>query len=374
MGFLRAAALVAALEGCGAAGSGEHKPIPVNMKAMQKGFFPCSGPDWDCLSLNPKALVPQQTEGQVLVEMRSAALNPRDVDCVEPICLAFRLKWGFPFRCYHGTIGGDSILGGDGAGVIAAVGPGCPEHKVGDEVWGFFDGSFAEYALAPCSQVRLKPKSLNFIDAGTIPGAGNTAVDIFKRTGAPWKSSDNITVVVTAGQGGTGFIAVQVAKALGAARVVTAASGAGLDLMKSLGVDIVVDYHKQDLFDVLGDDSMDVVFDNIGAAGTADKAMPSIRPGGTFMLLTGGGKGKLSKHPKRGVTQIESGIFNPSGEALDALAGWFDSGALRPHTFQTFGLPEVPAAFNQILGHGIIGKMAIVPDKALADEPVDVLV
>lgn len=369
---MKAAVVLVALEGCGAAGSGSA--LPTTMRAMQKGFFPCSGPHWGCLSLNDKAPVPQPAEGEVLVKMRSAGLNPRDADCVEPICLLFRLKPHFPFRCYHGTIGGDSILGGDGSGVVAAVGAGCPERKVGDEVWGFFPGAFAEYAVAPCSLVRLKPSSLNFIDAGTIPGVGNTAVDIFKRTGAPWKPSDNITVVVTAGQGGTGFIAVQVAKALGAARVATAASGAGLDLMKTLGVDIVVDYHKQDLFDVLGSDSVDIVFDNIGGAGTADKAMPCIRPGGTFMLLTGGGKGSLSKRPKEGVKQVESGIFNPNGEALDALAGWFNSGLLHPHTFQSFGLSEVPAAFNRLLGHGIIGKLTIVPDKSFAKHPVDLLV
>jgi NADPH:quinone reductase-like Zn-dependent oxidoreductase len=318
--------------------------------------------------------VPKASAGQVLVKMSGAALNPRDVDCVEPICLLFPLKPGFPFRCYQGTIGGDSHLGGDGSGVVVAVGEGCLERKVGDEVWGFFLGSFAEYAVAPCSTTRPKPTSLNFTDAATIPGVGNTAVEIFKRSGAPWKPSDNITVVVAAGQGGTGFIAVQVAKALGAARVATAASGAGLDLMKSLGVDIVVDYHKQDLFEALGTNSVDVVFDNIGGAGTADKAMPSIRQGGTFALLTGGGKGTLSKHPKEGVTQFESGIFTPSGDALDALAGWFDSSLLRPHTFQSFGLSEVPAAFTRSLGHGIVGKISIATDKTFVSESMELIV
>jgi len=367
----------ALLAGCVAAGIGE--PIPSTMRAMQKGLFPCSGPKWSCLSLNAKAPVPTPSAGQVLVKMSGASVNPRDVDCVEPICLLFRLKPGFPFRCYQGTIGGDSILGGDGSGVVAAVGPGlswtgCPKLKVGDKVWGFFEGPYAEYAVGSCNTTRPKPTSLSFVDAGVIPGVGNTAVDIFQRLGAPWKKSENITVVVTAGQGGTGFIAVQVAKALGAARVATAASGAGLDLMKSLGVDIVVDYHKQDLFDVLESNSVDVVFDNIGGAGTADKAMPSIRPGGAFMLLTGGGKGTLSKHPKEGVKQFESGIFNPSGDALDALAGWFDSGLLRPHTFQSFGLSEVPAAFTRSLGHGIIGKISIAPDKTFVSKSMDLLV
>lgn len=359
MTFLRAGVFLAAVSGCVA-----KELIPTTMKAMQTHGAPCKGPDWDCLSLNAEAPVPKPSTGQVLVKMGGAAINPRDVECVEPVCLLFGLKSDIPFKCYEGTIGGDSILGGDGAGVVVAVGDGCPERKVGEEVWGFFVGPYAEYAVGSCSTIRLKPKSLNFTQAGTIPGVGNTAVDIFKRLGAPWKPSQNITVVVMAGQGGTGFISVQVAKALGASFVVTAASGAGFDLMKSYGVDIVIDYHKQEIFDVLQNNSVDVVFDNIGNAGTADKAMGAIRPGGFYMLLTGGGKGTLSKHPKEGVKQIESGIFEPRGDALDELAGWFDSGLIQPHVLQSFGLSEVPAAFTRSLGHGVIGKISIVPDRA----------
>jgi len=249
MAFLRIVALFAVL--CGAFGADTEGPVPSTMKAMQKSFWPCSGPKWGCLAVNPKALVPRPSSGQVLVKMSGSSVNPRDVDCVEPICVLFPLKPGLPFRCYEGTIGGDSILGGDGSGVVVATGEGCPDLQVGDGVWGFFSGAYAEYAVGPCNLVRPKPKTLNFVDAGTIPGVGNTAIDIFTRAGAPWKASDNITVVVTAGQGGTGFIAVQVAKALGAARVVTAATGEGIDLMKSFGVDVVIDYHQQELFDAV---------------------------------------------------------------------------------------------------------------------------
>jgi len=255
-----------------------------------------------------------------------------------------------------------------------ATGEGCSDLKIGDEVWGFFLGAYAEYAVGPCNLVRPKPKTLNFTDAGTIPGVGNTAIDILKRAGAPWKPSQNITVVVTAGQGGTGFIAVQVAKLLGATTVITAATGAGIDLMKTLGVDVVVDYHKEEIFATLANNTVDVVFDNIGSAGNADKAMHAIRPGGVFVLLTGAVKGTLSKHPKQDVKQFETGIFTPSGSALDELAAGFDAGSLRPHTFQKFGLSEVPEAFTRILGHGVLGKISIVPDEALTSEELSMIV
>ena len=77
-----------------------------------------------------------------------------------------------------------------------------------------------------------------------------------QEAGAPWTSKP--TVVVTAGQGGTGFIGVQLAKALGAGTVITAATGDGI---------VVVDYHEQNIFDTLGNDTVDVVFDNLGFPG-----------------------------------------------------------------------------------------------------------
>merc|ERR1719450_440028 len=121
-------------------------------------------------------------------------------------------------------------------------------------------GAYAQYALATCSLTTLKPFSLSLVEAGTIPIVGGTSLQCLQEAGAPWTSKP--TVVVTAGQGGTGFIGVQLAKALGAASVITAATGDGIDFVKSLGADKVIDYKKQDIFDALPDDSVDIVYDN----------------------------------------------------------------------------------------------------------------
>lgn len=174
---------------------------------------------------------------------------------------------------------------------------------------------------------------------------------------------ENLTVVVTSGQGGTGFMAIQLAKALGATHVVTAATGAGVDFVKSLGADVVVDYHKQDLFEALPDDSVDIVFDNYGAKGTADKAMHAIRSGGTFLVLMGGNGGTISSHPKAGVHQVYFQYGNGSPrQGLDELAALFDAGSLSPRTMQpTYGLSEVPQAFTRKTSSGVLGKIAVVP-------------
>merc|ERR1712209_396502 len=128
--------------------------------------------------------------------------------------------------------------------------------------------------------------------AGTIPTIGLTALQLFQKSGAPWTS--NPSVVVTSGQGGTGYMAIQLAKTLGAANVTTAATGPGIEMVTALGADNVVDYEEEDIFDALANDSVDIVCDNFGFPGTADKALRVLRSGGTYILLPGGHGGSLS--------------------------------------------------------------------------------
>jgi NADPH:quinone reductase-like Zn-dependent oxidoreductase len=107
--------------------------------------------------------------------------------------------------------------------------------------------------------VGLKPANLSFAQAGVVPLVGLTNLESFYAAGAPWYNRSNLTVVVTSGQGGTGHVAVPMAKALGATTVVSSASTANIDWVKSLGADVVVDYTKESIWSVLPDDSVDVV-------------------------------------------------------------------------------------------------------------------
>ena len=125
-----------------------------------------------------------------------------------------------------------------------------------------------------------------------MPCVAVTSLQCLQATGAPWANRTNVTVVITSGQGGTGFIGIQLAKLLSATNVYTAASGAGIPFVESLGAHLVVDFTKQNIFDSLPDDSVDIVYDNYGARdpGTADKAVHAIRIGGVFLVMdTGGG-------------------------------------------------------------------------------------
>merc|ERR1711865_641582 len=133
-------------------------------------------------------------------------------------------------------------------------------------------GSYAQYAVAECGRIGLKPENLDFMSAGTIPVVGGTAWECLEQAGlVHGADNSNLTVVITSGQGGTGFMAVQLARAMGVGRVITAASGEGIDFVKDLGADIIVDYHNISLAAFLENDSVDIVFDNLGAQGTADQ-------------------------------------------------------------------------------------------------------
>lgn len=318
--------------------------LPSQMRAVQASGTPCEEPDWTCIS-EKLVPVPRPADGQMLVAMKGSSVNPINVDFVEPICKSFG-------RCSNGT------LGDDGSGVVVEVNGECGGIKVGDEVW-MLGGQYAEYAVIACATAGLKPKSLSFVDAGTIPVVGATSLQCLQNAGAPLT---NLTVVVTSGQGGTGFMGVQLAKALGAAHVITAATGDGIAAMRKLGADTVIDFHKQDIFDALANDSVDVVYDNFGLPGTADKAMHAIRQGGVFMILVGGNGGKASDHPKAGVRQIPSCRTKEMGtDELNMLAKLFDAGNLQPVTMApVYGLSQVPHAFTRLLSHGVVGKIAVV--------------
>jgi len=253
--------------------------------------------------------------------------------------------------CSQGTIGQDV------AGIVEAVGENCG-LTTGMEVWGVVNGSYANYALGDCTLVRQKPLYLGFGDAGTVPTVGLTSLQSLLRIGAPWTSYQNKTVVVANGESGTGIMAVQLAKVLGAGRVITDATGAAADMSFFLGADVVVD----DLFDYFSwanlSGHVDVFFDNRGVS--AKKALQTLREGGTYLLLPGLG-GSLTE-PQDGKTQIQFGPLEPEGFQLDVLALWFDAGELVTKVNRTVDLRGVRDAFSVSLHPDLVGIIAVQPD------------
>jgi len=140
--------------------------------------------------------------------------------------------------------------GADVAGTVVSC-PGCTRLAVGDEVWALGSHAYAEYASMAETKAGVKPKSLTFTEAGSLPQAIVTSYLSLKRTdpvsppgtpmpmGAPWQGKSNITVVVTAGSGGTGFTGIELAMAWGATNVITASTGEGIEFCYGLGATLV---------------------------------------------------------------------------------------------------------------------------------------
>lgn len=263
---------------------------------------------------------------------------------------------------------GPKVLGFDVSGTVVKVGDGCWRLSAGDRVWadlgdGMFPslemGAWAEYAVADCEQISLMPTTLNFPSAAALPLVSLTDYQAFQKAGSPWNQKQNLSIVVTSGAGGTGISAIQLAKAYGASRIITASSPTHFELLQSLGATDVVNYHTSTIWAMLPENSVDVVYDNYGAPGTADAAMSSLRSGGVFIFLPGKG-GSLSSSPKDGVTQIDFGLCDASRhEDLDALAEFVNLRELKPVISQTFALENVVQALEASFTGHAVGKISI---------------
>jgi len=290
-----------------------------------------------------KVPIPKPTALEALIKVAGASVNPVD--------------WKLALH------DGPKTQGLDYSGIVAGTGLLCRSFAVGDEVYGVTRGTFAQYTLAPCGTFgrRSAGSPLSLIDYGTLGiGAGTSLT-------ALWKSglTPNSTVVVTSGSGGTGVFAIMIAKALGAGRVITAARAAHAPLLRELGADLVVDYTQRSLWDVLPTESVDVVYDNFGANGTADRAMPSLKScataaNSTFIFLPGKG-GAISSKPKPGVRQINYGEFMPTTKAFAALDAMAVRGELRAVVQANYSFAQVGRAYSVNAAGHVVGKLGVLP-------------
>merc|ERR1711871_64016 len=334
---------VAAATALPSAGVSDMADTMLAAKATSKCEKPAKGekPNFGSCITVESVKIPEPIVGEALIRMSTSSVNPSDLDITE--------------GALHGLFG---TLGADFAGEVVKVGPLCSSLAVGDKVWGCSKGTYSEYAIVFCA-LTGKLGSVSPAEVGTLPEVSMTSAEALKKTGAPWDPAKNLTVVVTSGSGGTGFVGVQLAKAYGAGKIITATSGADkIAFVKSLGADVVVDYREQEIFSALQNDTVDIVYDNYGAPGTADRAMPTLREGGIFIFLPGK-DGAVSKHPKSGVKQINYGLMTPSRDTLNEMLTLYKSGALRPHVQASYSLSNVSAAFDESATGGVVGKLAI---------------
>ncbi|KQM67678.1 NADPH:quinone oxidoreductase [Sphingomonas sp. Leaf17] len=215
---------------------------------------------------------PVPASGEVLVEIHATAINQLDGKIRDG---AFK-----PILPYKPPV----ILGHDLAGIVTAVGANVRRFKVGDAVYARPRdgriGTFAERIAVNEADVAAKPAGLSMAEAASIPLVGLTAWQVLvERAGL--KRGQKI--LIHAGTGGVGTIAIQLARHLGAT-VATTASAANADLVKRLGADVVIDYRTQDFSELLS--GYDVVLNSLDGK-TLEKSLKVLKPGGKLISISG---------------------------------------------------------------------------------------
>ena len=215
---------------------------------------------------------PDLREEDVMVQIHAAGVNLLDSKIRNG-----EFKLFLPYRV-------PLILGHDVAGVVARVGSRVRRFKPGDEVYARPAdgriGAFAEFIAIKEDDVAIKPKALSMEEAASIPLVGLTAWQaLIERAGL----KKGQKVFIQAGSGGVGTFAIQLAKHVGAT-VATTTSTDNVNLVRSLGADIVIDYKKEDFGNVLS--GYDVVLNSLDKL-TLEKALGVLKPGGQLISISG---------------------------------------------------------------------------------------
>jgi NADPH:quinone reductase-like Zn-dependent oxidoreductase len=308
---------------------------------------------------------PELREDDVLVQIHAAGVNLLDSKIRNG-----EFKRILPYRL-------PLILGHDVAGVVVRVGSRVRQFKPGDEVYARPPdgriGAFAEFIAIKDDCVAVKPKALSMEEAASIPLVGLTAWQALIER-AHLKRGQ--TVLIHAGSGGVGTLAIQLAKHVGAT-VATTTSTANVDLVRSLGADVVIDYKKEDFADVLRD--YDVVLNSLDKV-TLEKSLRVLKPGGQLISISGppdaafartiGASwvlrmvmGALSRgiraQAKRRQVQYSFLFMRANGGQLAKITSLIDDGIIRPVVDRVFPFASTTEAMAYVEAGRAKGKVIV---------------
>lgn len=288
---------------------------------------------------------PELNQGQVLVKNAAAGVNPID----------WKTCAGGGAAPFIGDL--PFVPGWEFAGTVEDVADDVTEFKAGDEVFGFINfperaGCFAEFIAAPADQISLRPKELPAETAAGLALAGLTAWQALFDKGQLQASKQ---VVVLAGAGGVGHLAVQLAKWMGA-RVVATASPENHEFLKELGADLVINYRSENLTDHIH--NVDLVIDGVGGEVGID-ALRCVKPGGILVTLPSVTKDEVIAAGKKMKVIVEPIRVEPNAEQLDRLAGLYADRKLKLLLAETFPLQDVGKAFDLSKTGKVKGKLVL---------------
>jgi NADPH:quinone reductase-like Zn-dependent oxidoreductase len=299
---------------------------------------------------------PQPVDGEVLVRVHAAGVNPYDWHFLRGTPGFIRLITGLRKPKFP-------RLGVDAAGVVDAVGPGVKALKAGDRVFGLCKGAFAEFACGKESELAIIPTRVSFEEAASAPIAATTALQGLRDSGGVKAGQ---TVLINGAAGGVGTFAVQIAKAFGAT-VTGVCSARNVELVRSLGAEKVIDYAEEDF--TRADGRFDVIFDLVGNH-KLSALRRALKERGTFVGCGGGG-------PERSGAELMAGMVGQTIAAkfsrekltgvlakvntadLNVLAGMVESGAVKPVIRKRYSLEKTAEAVRHVESCHAVGKVTI---------------
>lgn len=306
-----------------------------------------------------------QTETEVLVRLRAAGINPIDTK--------LRSRGTFyPEKTPH-------VLGCDGAGVVEAVGAGVQSFQVGDEVFfcngglGGSRGTYAEFAVVDLRFLAIKPATLSFAEAAAAPLVLITAWESLYDRG---RLQAGQKVLIQAGAGGVGHVAVQLAKLQGAEVCTTVSSQEKANFVKQLGADSVILYKNTDVGDEVltwtQGEGVDLAFDTVGGE-TFYQTIPAVKIYGDLVTILepDPALGNLKTARMRNLRislelmltpMLQSLVEEQEQQAriLQQCARLCDRNLLKIHVSQTFPLEQAQAAHELLETGSVTGKLVLL--------------
>jgi NADPH:quinone reductase-like Zn-dependent oxidoreductase len=294
-------------------------------------------------------------DDQVLVRVHASSVNP--VEWYRVTGPYFLRLLGEGLRKPKST-----VVGGDLAGRVEAVGRDVQELHPGDEVFGTTVGAWAEYAPARESRLVRKPANLSFEEAAAVPTAATTALQALRDHG---RVQPGQKVLINGASGGVGTFAVQIAKSFGA-DVTGVCSTGNVELVRSLGADRVVDYTQED-FTKRGE-RHDLMLDVAGSRSFSDFKR-ALTPAATVVIvgapMSGKGLGPLShmvgtRLASLGRSQTATFFIAKITKGdLDVLRGLLEAGKVRSVIDRRYDLSETADALRYLGERHARGKVVI---------------
>jgi NADPH:quinone reductase-like Zn-dependent oxidoreductase len=295
---------------------------------------------------------PEIGSDEVLVRVHAASVHVGDWVLMTGSPFVMRLATGL--RKPRNRIPGTDV-----AGTIEAIGSDVHRLHLGDEVFGWSPGAFAEYAAASEDQFIAKPANLTFEEAAAVGVSASTALQLLRDNG---KVRPGQQVLINGASGGVGTYAVQIAKALGA-EVTGVASTKNVDIVRSIGADHVIDYTREDF--TTGDLRYDLILDNVGNHSMA-RTRRVLRRGGT-LISNGGGHtdGKLLRTVRTMLVsmfvreQAKPTVKTQNRADLIALKELVEAGQITPVIGGTYPLDRTRQAIERVAGGHARGTLVI---------------